>query len=385
MFCVCFLVTMATSLVVCMTTLDNTRNLPLIMESLKRALSPLQWSLSLSGCILFPSRSIVVNILVAVHGICLVLIYGSYLVLLAQKLNVAVTVMDVVDYIWNCEFVIFSTSSIVLFWYRRKKLMQLFQALSCLLTQNDLRNLRRISLSLLIFRIVVTITTRYQLWGITTYSSSKFQISLTEMFLKYILIHHWDIMGMAIFMITITTIHFAERNSMIQMTTSIPGPRVVYREVCKWISIKDEAIVCIAPFPFMSFFHYFMYGVCSISYYHTVRFDLNSPSIEVFKSSLSLTRIIVSFIQMYVWLSVTSHLCKHSKDNLNALQSAIFERSTKEPNKWLMVLDKIKEGKNYEYNAFGMFTMNKSLLLPFVASFTTFTALFVQLINQSKT
>ena len=152
------------------------------MEGLKRALSPLQWSLSLSGCILFPSWSILVNILVAVHGICLVLIYGLYPVSLAQKLNVAVTVMDVVDYIWNCEFVIFSIISIVLYWYRRKKLMQLFQALSCLLTQNDLRNLRRISLSLLIFRIVVTITTRYLVWGLTNYSSSKFRISLTDMF-----------------------------------------------------------------------------------------------------------------------------------------------------------------------------------------------------------
>lgn len=356
------------------------------MEGLKRALSPLQWSLSMSGCILFPSRSILVNILVVVHGICLVLIFGSYPVSLTQDLNVAVTVMDVVNYTWNCEFVIFSIISIALFWYRRKKLMQLFQALSCLLTQNDLRNLRRISLSLLIFRIVVTITTRYLVWSLfATYSKSKFGISLTEISLRYINIHHWDMMGMSIFMMTITTIHFAERNSVIPMTTSIPDARVVYREVCKWISIKDDAIVCIAPFPFMSFFHCFFYGVCSISNYHKVQFDHNSSSIDRFKFSLSLIRIIVSFIQMYVWLSVTSHLCKHSKDNLNALQSAIFERSVKEPNKWLMVLDKIKEGKDYEYNAFGMFTMNKSLLLPFVASFTTFTALFVQLINQSKT
>ena len=132
---------------------------------------------------------------------------------------------------------------------------------------------------------------------------------------------------------------------------------------------------------FLSLFLFMVFAVLAI--FIRFNFIITLFQLKVFKSSLSLIRIIVSFIQMYVWLSVTSNICKHSKDNLNALQSAIFERSTKEPNKWLMVLDKIKEGKNYEYNAFGMFTMNKSLLLPFVASFTTFTALFVQLINQS--
>ena len=353
------------------------------MEALEGALTPLQWSLSLSGCILFPSRSILVIILVAVHGIGIVLFTGLHLVLGFLTLNVDITVRDVVGYLWDCESDIFAITSIILVWFRRKKLMQLFQALSSLLTQSDRRNLRRISIWLLIFRIIVTFITRYLVRIINFYLSSKFKMSGTEMILSYIWIHHWDMMGMAIFMITITTIHLAERNSIISMSNSIPEPSVVYQEICKWISIKNEVTVYIASFPLMSFFHCFFYSFCSISLYHRTLFEFSSSPVERLKSSLFFIRIIVSFIQMYAWLSVTSGLCKHSKDNLDALQSAIFERSVRKSNQWLMVLDKMKEAKNYEYSAFGMFSINRSLLLPFVASFTTFTALFVQVINQT--
>ena len=352
------------------------------MEALKRALSPLQWSLSLSGCTLFASQSNLVNILVPIHGICLVLFFGLYIVSVPQELNVNITVMDVVVYVWDFEFVFFSIISIILVWSRRKRLMQIFKALSSLLTRSDRRNLRRISIWLLVSSIFITIITRYLVRSITLYLSSGLSISFREIFISYILIHQWDMMSMAISIITIKTIHFAERNSMISMSNSIPEPKVVYEEICKWISIKDEAIVCIAPFPFMSFFHCFIHGVCSISYYQKVLFDPTSSSIERVSFTLHFIRIIVSFTQIYALLSVTSGLCKHSKDNLDALQTAIFEKSVRKSSQWLMVLDKIKEGKNYEYNAFGMFPIKTSLLLPFLASFTTFTALFVQVINQ---
>ena len=351
------------------------------MEALKRALSPLQWSLSVSGCTLLASRSNLVNILVPVHGICLVLFFGLYLVSVPQVFHVHFTFLDVLYYVWDCESDIFSIISIILVWFRRKRLMQLFQAISPLLTQNDLRNLRRLSIWLLITRTVVTIITRYLVRNLHVFLSSEFSISLSDIFRYYTSIHHWDMMGISIFMITITTIHFAERNSMISISKTVPEPKVVYQEICKWISIKNEAIVCIAPFPFMSFFHCFLYGFCCISYYHRTLFDPSFSSLERFKSSLYFIRIIVSFIQMYAWLTVTSGFCKQSKDNLDALETAIFEKSGRKPNQWLMVLNKMKEGKKYEYNVFGMFPIKTSLLLPFLASFTTFTALFVQVIN----
>ena len=352
------------------------------MEALKRALSPLQWSLSLSGCFLFAPRSNVVNILVPVHGLCLVMFFGLYVVSVPQEFNFHFTLMNVISYVWDFEFAFFSIISIILVWYRRMRLMQLFQALSSLLTKSDLGNLRRISMWLLIFRIVVTIITRYLVRSIHIYLRSEFSISLAEMFRNYISIHHWDTMGMTIFIITIKTIHFAERNSIISMSKIIPEPRVVYQEVCNWISIKNEAMVCIAPFPLMSFFHCFFYSFCSVSRYHRTLFHLSSSPVERLKSSLFFVRIIVSFIQMYASLSVTSGLCRDSKDHLNALQSAIFEKSFRKPNQWLMVLEKMKQGKKYEYNAFGIFPIKKSLLLPFLASFTTFTTFFVQIVNQ---
>ena len=355
------------------------------MEGLKRALLPLQWSLSLSGCFLFAPRSNIVSILVPVHGICLILFFGLYFVLVSQEFNVHFTLMDLMSFLWDFEFVFFSIYSIIFVWYGRKKLMKLFQALSPLLTQSDLGNLRRISMWLLISRIAVTIITRYLVWIINSFLNSEFSISFGEMLRNYIWIHHWDMMGMAIFIVTITTIHFAERNSMTSMSKRIPEPIVVYKEVYKWISIKNEATVIIAPFTLMSFFHCFFYSFCTISYYNRTLFQFSSSPIERFKSSLYFIRIIVSLIQMYAWLSVTSGLCKHSKDNLNVLETAIFEKLDRNPNQWLMVLEKMKEGKKYEYNAFGMFPIKKSLLLPFLASFTTFTTFFVQIINQLNT
>jgi len=71
---------------------------------------------------------------------------------------------------------------------------------------------------------------------------------------------------------------------------------------------------------------------------------------------------------------------KNSKKRLEAMARFIIQ--TRDPNEWSFVLLTIRETKQYEYNAFNTFVINKNSLLSFAASFVSLTVLFVQLINQ---
>ena len=79
---------------------------------------------------------------------------------------------------------------------------------------------------------------------------------------------------------------------------------------------------------------------------------------------------------------MTSHFCSESEKELKELQLNII--SSRNPEKWNFVFNKMKEAQDYEYKAYGFFRINKQLVLTFCSSLISFTLLFVQLINPGR-
>ena len=354
------------------------------MEALTKSLTCFQWSLCLSGCIFFPSTSSFVTFLIQTHGLFLILVsvyFGLYPWIVYPQTNF----LHIMYNIWDFSVAFCSVSSIILVWRTKSELLSILRFLSNRLTQSDLQHLRRISISLFIYRIIVTITTRY-IRGILSNLSQGY-LTYEEVMDSYLFFHHSDIMGLTIFVIFVKVIHFAENNSIKHICKRLKVHEAqeeeVYDEVSLFIRIKDKLMSLISLLPFMSFFFCFIYGFCSICHYQNIARRLEATSMDKTSVSFHFLDVMTRLGVLGYLISVTSSLCSQTTENLDLLQLLIL-RSNSNRDKWIITLDKIKEGKKYEYKVLHMFKLNRALLPAFVASFITFTVLFAQIINQGQ-
>ena len=354
------------------------------MEALKKSLTCFQWSLCLSGCLFFPSKSFLVTFLIQTHGFFLILASVN-LILQSWIKHSEKKFLHIMYIIWDFSLAFCISSSIILFWKTRSQLLSILRFLSNRLTTNDLQHLRRVSLFFFIYRIFITITTRY-VRRILTYLSGRY-LDPDEIMNWYLTCHHSDIMSLTVSVIFVKVIHFTEDNSMKNLCKRLKAHETeqdeVYDEVSLFIRIKDKLMSLISLLPFQSFFFCFVSGFCNICHYENVVSRLDTTSIQKTQALFHFLENISSLGLLGYLLSVTSCLCSRTTENLDLLQSLIL-RSNRKQEKWIITLDKIKEGKNYEYKVLDMFKLNKALLPTFVASFVTFTALFEQIIYQRR-
>ena len=346
-----------------------------------KSLTCFHWSLCLSGCLFFPSKSSFVTFLIEIHGFLLVVasVHFGLHIWISQPKN---DFMDMMYLIWYSSSAFCSLSSIILLWRRKSQLLSILRFLSNRLTQNDVNYLRRVSILLFIYRIIVTITTRYSR-RILRYLSIGY-LTHDEIMTWYLYVHHSDVMGLAVFVIFVKVIHLAEDNcikNLCKRLTIHEAQQEVYDEVSIFIKMKDKLMSLISLLPFLSFFFCFLAGFCNICHYRNVVSRLDATSIQRTQALFHFLENISSLGLLGYLVSLTSSLCRRTTENLDSLQSLIL-RSDRKLEKWSITLDKIKEAKNYEYKVLDMFKLNKALLPAFIASFVTFTVLFEQIISQ---
>ena len=354
------------------------------MEALKKSLTSFQWSLCLSGCLFFPSKSSLITFLVQTHAFFLILAsvnYGLYPWMVYSR-------NSFVDIMYQIRFLLFaicSLCSIILFWKTRLELLSILRFLSNRLTQNDLRHLRRISISFFIYRIVITMATRYFRRLFTYYWRGY--ATYYDFVNLYFYFHHSDIMGLAVFVIFVKVIHLAEKNSMEILCKRLKAHEAeqeeVYDEVSLFIRMKNKLMSLISILPFLSFSLCFFSGFYSICHYENITQQLRTTPNYMTNVILNFMEVFLSLGLLCYLVNVTSCLCSRTTANLDLLQSLIL-RSNKNQEKWIITLDKMKEGKKYEYKVFHMFKLNKALLPAFIASFLSFTVIFEQIINQRR-
>ena len=157
-------------------------------------------------------------------------------------------------------------------------------------------------------------------------------------------------------------------------------PEFLYRQLHKILSWKEQFVECVSFLPFFLYCSIIIESVCCIV---KLRWSVDTSS----KSSVRRVTSIILTIRNIVMIShdamltlYTHHLSCQSRSRLRKME---YEINTKHKH-WLKrnVMQLIREGKMYEYQAADFFVINKELLPSFFSALVTFTVLFVQLINQ---
>ena len=350
------------------------------MESLIRALHPLEWSLMISGSFLFSTKSLLLKLIVFVHGFGLFaahIILGYYSVMSIYVQSSSSIFFE----IWIIFRSLIAMTSLVLFWKTRFRLLDLISCLFGYLSDNDIKHFRR--LCMFFFVPGITFTLIFRLLSVfLLYWTMGFQLNkfFLRMCIVYAQLHMWDYLISVVYIVFIKIIHLAEQHALATLLNQefLMNPVTVYDEIRKFILIKSKFVASVSYLTPLLFFFVFGQSVSTIIQYQLdpgTRISVQKTYVQITMSQLLINLILLLYMSV-----LTSNLSEQSQEKLDCLETKIIHSKNRQ--RWMCVLEKIKEAKGYEFKAYGYFSINKQLLLSFLSSLVTFTVLFVQLINQ---
>ena len=146
------------------------------------------------------------------------------------------------------------------------------------------------------------------------------------------------------------------------------------------IDLKNQISDSISFLILCIYFRLFLAAIGSICRLNLLYADDKVTQWDMLFSVFSLFRISIEVGLVIYLVCQVDCFARNSGKRLESLARFIIQ--TKDPNEWKFVLLTIHEEKQYEYNAFNTFVINRNSLLSFATSFVSLTVLFVQLINQ---
>ena len=350
-----------------------------------RALHPLEWSLMISGSFLFSTRSLLLKLIVFLHGFGL---FAAHVILAHNSLTGPNDQQNrsIFYYVWGTFHDIVAVTTLVLFWKSRVELLDLINCLFGYLSDKDIKHFRRLCMFIfvagftfiLIFRLMNVLLLFWSL------GFGPHVLSLRMFALFYVQLHIWDYLIPVVYIVFIEMIHFAEQHALATLLNQefLMNPVIVYDEIRKFILIKDKFVASVSYLPLLLFLFVFGQSVAAIIYNQATVWTGFGTSFQQTFTQIVMSRLLTNLILLSYMSVLTSNLSKKSQEKLDFLESKIVHSKKKQ--RWTYVLEKIKEAKGYEFKASGFFSINKQLLLSFLSSLVTFTVLFVQLINQDE-
>ena len=342
----------------------------------------------MSGCLLFRFHGKVSNAVVYLH--CIVLIVFGCLQYCNSAGDVGVNhkspvIIILMMFIWNFLFITNSLLFIVVFWKSKKPILSILEESSRFLGKTDHTTLFRVSLGLLIFKVLYVVFVR----GFGMYLTLKSEgLGYLRLMLIYFHVHDWCLSSISLYLVILQVNHLAERNVITQLEVSVTTDndlsfaRKAYAQLQKTIAVKEKISESISILPFMLFLYAFVQSICCICRFQATYFD-NRVSLEgKTYAVMSLVKLFVLILQISIMTFFIHKMTKESRKNLSLLAAKIAH--TQDPSISSFVLNIIKECQSYEHQALDFFPINRGLLLSFGSSFVSLTVLFVQLINQAK-
>ena len=354
------------------------------MDSIRKSLFPLNIALHMSGCPIFLSKNKIVNILSRIH--CLIILVSHFPIVV---LNISIGIRSEHPFVvrgilhaWNTFSYIISFLTIVLILKARPKLARLM--LSMQLTRKDHKNIYRFTLLQLSLNIGLPLVVRgfallSFLRGIDSVNKS-FSYMLGYALFSYGNIHFWYIISMVLYLSMLKVIDLNEDNVINDCKTNAEDPKCMTRTLTQLIDLKNQISDSISFLILCIYFRLFLATIGSICRLNLLYADDKVSQWDMLYSVFSLFRISIE-VSLVIYLACqVDCFARNSRNRLDSLTRFIIE--TKDPNEWSFVLIRIKESRQFEYNAFNTFVINKNSLLSFATSFVSLTVLFVQLINQ---
>ena len=347
-----------------------------------KALHPLEWSLMISGSFLFSTRSILLKLVVFVHGFAL---FAAHVILISYSLMEINSPKSwpIFSQVWGIFHDVIAMTTFVLFWKTRVRLLELMSCLFEYLSDRDIKHLRRFSMFFFVIGVTFILISR-ALGFVLTFWSLGFSTHLSSLkiiALLYFQFHLWDYLISLVYIIFIKMIHLAEQHALTTLLNQefLMNPVTVYDEIRKFVLIKSKFVASVSLLPPLLFFFVFGQSVATIIRHQITTSTANGISLQWTLNQIAMTRLLTNLILLSYMSVLTGNLSEQSQEKLDCLESKIVHSKNRQ--RWIYVLEKIKEAKGYEFKACGFFSINKKLLLSFLSSLVTFTVLFVQLFS----
>ena len=343
--------------------------------SLKKGLSPLNWSLMLSGTWIHPPKNRFLRIFVLIHRYTLIvfsiiLIYRAIPLKKEELLGIMYRTRHTIYDSLSLVFVITVVS-------RNKMIREVLDHLQPLVTKHEARSLYKFLILSFLYKILRLCPTYLNL--IVFLVGPDFEVP--QLYSTYSRINSWNINSVILFASVIKVIHAAEKLSMKQLIENLEKfpVKTVYFKVKAFVQIKEKITQKISTLILLYFMFIFIESVVAV-----VRLN-NSENEKIpeerFLAQVFLLDTLLMIMDMIYLVSLTTKLCQESKQDLQELENKIV--LTQDTKEWSIVFFETNRAQNFEYQACDFFAINKQILTGFTASLITFTVLFVQLVSSS--
>ena len=362
------------------------------MEALQQSLSPLNWTLLITGFPLFRSTNKFVRVVIGAYGCFLVIanIFFALRFLYSGEIStISSSLLLLIFKMWKVSYASLAVSTYLIIWSSRKGFLRILTRISTLLFIKDRKKLYILSLIFLIYKILFMFVFQGQfIWSwygnLCQFWREDWLSFLSSIVQLNLELQDWELIIICLFIILLKAIHLAETNLMNILNQDLAKvePKVLYSQLHKMLSLKEQFMECVSFLPLFLYCYIFIDSVCCIVQLNaSINNTLESNSKRARSILLNARNILVVSHNVLLTL-YTHHLSCQSKSQLRKMEYQI--NMVQDRLKKRFVIKMIEESKKYKYRAGDFFDINKELLLSLFSAFVTFTVLFVQLINQSK-
>jgi hypothetical protein len=357
------------------------------METLEECLLPLDWNLWMSGCWITPSKKKWLATLVRIHGIGLIL---YQFLKITQKFPIKISGDDLVYDIRLITENLFGILFIVMMWTRHNKFQDLLKPIYRFLNMEDLRQIRCLTTSLLIYKIFILIIARYTFKLYEALYNKRYGLAdkLVFAYSFFAQLNYWNHLCVVLCVVYIQVIHKAEKNVIGFMIRRLNSPQkpqlnahMTFCEMQKFLFVKESFIKTMSILPCMAFLYLFVKSVADVLWWN----DNNDNDYGAHRiyPRINLGHLLLLVVETSYIAFLADKRCQESRMELDDLKTAIA-MTRENLTEWVLVLDGIRESKSFAYQAWNVYNIDKSTLLAFVSSFVTFTVLFVKIIQSSS-
>ena len=341
-------------------------------------MTPVNWALACAGCRFYPSSHPFLNVLDKVQALVLMVchsfcIYRCFPLPLNQW-SLAERTRILLQQSFGILFIIIMR-------YNRKKLRNLLKSLEKSLKVDDYRQILNYSITLSVphwtFLLSFTVIDIYFLF--------KWKGNIVYRVISmYTECNCWMFGASPAFLVSLLALHSCEKNLTNEILdyfshkTMTVTPTEVSLFLKKLLSKRRLLMQLFSFLPCSWCIYIFAKSVVTIIVFQLQGNQTQTIEIVLYSSVVLCEWTTMILLLVYVMFKIES-LLRESFDRLEVLSEKVILRNNTE--KWIEVFNDIDRAQKFEYQAWHVFSMNRSFVLSFLSSLLTFTVLFVQLIN----
>jgi hypothetical protein len=267
-------------------------------------------------------------------------------------------------------------------WQKRHNFQEVISSCSKFITDEQMKKLRKFNILL---TIPWTIQIIYSLiFDVTSLKYKDFDYSWVSVCFIFISdVRSWTFLVYAVYLSLTRVIHLAEISYHRSMMHG-NGPsnyKIMTRQLAYFVKKKESLMKSLSVLPCLPFSYLLLKTISSTVW---MQHSPHTSQSDRLLSFLNAGYAFIAMLEVFCMSYITSAQQIELHESINDLELSI-SNNPQIKSKMLFVLRQIDRSRAFEYTAWNLFSIQKSILLSFASSLVTFTVLFVDLLNKSST